>query len=152
MKKLDAKQIKELSEKVTTSLLKDKNKEALLGALVGTIVETILSDADTLEALSALLPSEPAKTTTKKASTTTKKRAKEAAVLNPFEVFQEGEAVLKARLEALEVPQLKDIIRDYDLDPYKKVSNCRKAERFINQILETVSARAKAGTGYKNSL
>ena len=71
------------------------------------------------DSLATVVPKEEGgKTTTPKKTT---RKAKTLAVLNPFEVAQEGMEALKARIEQLEVSQLKDIIRDYDLDPYKKV-------------------------------
>ena len=149
MTKMD-KFIDELSGKVTDSLAKDESFQTLVKALVKPLVQAMLTDPEILQSLATVVPKEEGgKTITAKKTT---RKTKTPAVLNPFEVAQEGMDALKAKIEQLEVSQLKDIIRDYDLDPYKKVSSCRKAEKFINHILETVESRLKAGSGYKNSL
>ncbi len=155
VKKMDKKTREDLAARITAELMKDPAGSILLQTLVAKAVETMFTSPELLETVTAFLPLEevegPAGSTAPR-KTTARKAQKNPALFNPFEVAQEGMEVLRERITALEVPQMKDIIRDYDLDPHGKVKSCRKPERFIDHILETVEARLKAGSGYKSSL
>ena len=78
-------------------------------------------------------------------------RIKTPAVLNPLEIAQDDENELKNQLMDLELSQLKDIIRDYDLDPLKLTSSWRKKERIVDHILEVVHVRINEGKGFRGN-
>lgn len=78
-----------------------------------------------------------------------KRRKKQPAEFNPNIVVTKGEDVLRGELEKLEVPQLKDIISQYAMDPAKTTNRWRSKERFIKYIIEVALTRTKKGDAFK---
>lgn len=71
------------------------------------------------------------------------------AALDPVAAYQEGGAVLRQRLAALNLDQLRDIVAEYGMDPGKLVLKWKTKERVIDHIVDTASARAKKGEAFR---
>jgi hypothetical protein len=67
------------------------------------------------------------------------------AILDPIDTARQGEQVLRQRLAALSLDQLKDVIADYGMDSGKLVMKWKTPERIINRIVEFSLARAVKG-------
>ncbi|HEX8391826.1 MAG TPA: hypothetical protein VF665_05640 [Longimicrobium sp.] len=80
-----------------------------------------------------------------------KKRAgrRAAGVLDPFAVDQEGQGVLRARLAALSLEELKDIVAEHGMDPSKLAMKWKKPERLVDLIATTVSDRLHKGDAFR---
>ncbi len=72
-----------------------------------------------------------------------------AAILDPVEVIKEGESVLRGRLEALSLEQLKDIVADYGMDPGKLVMKWKDPTRVIERIVEMSLVRSQKGDAFR---
>lgn len=70
------------------------------------------------------------------------------AALDPVELARQGESTLRARLAALNLEQLKDIVADYGMDPGKLVLKWKTADRIIDRIVEVSIGRARKGEGF----
>lgn len=73
------------------------------------------------------------------------------AVLDPVELARQGEAALRARLAALDLEQLKDVVADYGMDPGKLVLKWKTTDRIIDRIVEVSIGRARKGEGFLSS-
>ena len=73
------------------------------------------------------------------------------AALDPVELARQGEATLRARLSALDLEQLKDVVADYGMDPGKLVLKWKNADRIIDRIVEVSIGRARKGEGFLSS-
>lgn len=71
------------------------------------------------------------------------------ALLDPVALYQEGDAILRRRLSALDLEQLRDVVAEYGMDPGKLVLKWKTRERVIDHILDTASARAKKGEAFR---
>ena len=71
------------------------------------------------------------------------------AVLNPIEIVREGEPLLRTRLAALNLEQLRDIVAEHGLDPGKLVMKWRTPERVIDRIVEVSIARSRHGDAFR---
>lgn len=80
-----------------------------------------------------------------------KKRAgrRAAGVLDPFAVDQEGEGVLRARLAALSLDELKDIVAEHGMDPSKLAMKWKKPDRLADLIATTVRERLHKGDAFR---
>ncbi|WP_298191131.1 hypothetical protein [Novosphingobium sp.] len=78
------------------------------------------------------------------------KNRRPAAVLDPIAVAREGEAVLRTRLAALTLEQLKDVVADYGMDPGKLVMKWKDATRVSDRIVELAIARAQKGDAFRS--
>jgi hypothetical protein len=80
-----------------------------------------------------------------------KKRAgrRAAGVLDPFAVDQEGEGVLRTRLSALNLDELKDIVAEHGMDPSKLAMKWKKPERLVDLIATTVRDRLHKGDAFR---
>lgn len=80
-----------------------------------------------------------------------KKRAgrRAAGVLDPFAVDRQGEGVLRARLAALSLDELKDIVAEHGMDPSKLAMKWKKPERLIDLITATVHDRLHKGDAFR---
>jgi hypothetical protein len=72
-------------------------------------------------------------------------------VLDPFEIFREGEEALKARLEALDIEQLKDIVAEHGMDRARLAMKWKAKDRLIGLIVSTVASRARKGDAFRDS-
>ena len=77
-------------------------------------------------------------------------RRRKKAAFDPFIVYQEGEAPLRARLAELGVEDLKDIVAEYGMDSANLVLKWRTPERIIDHIAATVQSRSKKGDAFRS--
>jgi hypothetical protein len=70
-------------------------------------------------------------------------------VLNPFEVFQQGEDILRGQLSALDAPRLRDIVRGYSLTPGDTTELMRVSEAELTDRIIAAVRRAD-GEGRRN--
>jgi hypothetical protein len=69
-------------------------------------------------------------------------------VLNPFEVYQQGESILRGQLNALDAPRLRDIIRGYALTADDTASLMRlSAAELTDMIIAAVRRRPERAAG-----
>ena len=71
-------------------------------------------------------------------------------VLDPFELYKDGEDELRQQLETLDVEQLKDIIAEHGMDRDRLAMKWRTPRRLIERIVETVSARVSKGDVFRD--
>ncbi len=71
------------------------------------------------------------------------------SVFDPVAVYQEGDEILRQRLAALDLEQLRDIVAEYGMDPGKLVLKWKTTERVIEHIVETAAARTKKGEAFR---
>lgn len=67
-------------------------------------------------------------------------------ILNPFEVYAQGEDVLRAELRALDAARLRDIVRGFSLAPAVDIRSASHRE-LANIIVTGVQRRAERGEG-----
>ncbi|NNC27860.1 hypothetical protein HKM21_01060 [Longimicrobium terrae] len=72
-----------------------------------------------------------------------------AGVLDPFAVDQEGDGVLRARLAALSLDELKDIVAEHGMDPSKLAMKWKKPDRLVDLIATTVRERLHKGDAFR---
>jgi hypothetical protein len=65
-------------------------------------------------------------------------------VLNPFEVYQQGEDILRGQLAALDVSRLRDIIRGYSLTAGDTAELLRVSEAELSDRIIAAVRRADA--------
>lgn len=71
-------------------------------------------------------------------------------ILDPFAVLRaEGEAALRQRLDAADVPALRAIIRANRLDPHRVSARWTARDRLAGLIVEQVKARANLGRAFE---
>ena len=75
-------------------------------------------------------------------------RRRDAPVLDPFEVYEEGEVALRNALAQLEVEQLKDIVAHHGMDLQKLAMRWKTAGRLIDLIVERVVERSEKGSAF----
>lgn len=75
------------------------------------------------------------------------RRAK--AVLEPVSLVRDGEQVLRAELEKLDLEQLRDIVAEYGMDSGRLVMKWVKTARVIDRIVEIASTRANKGHAFR---
>jgi hypothetical protein len=78
------------------------------------------------------------------------KNRRKPAAFDPFLVFAEGEAALRAKLQALDMDGLQDIVSEHGMDPGKLVRKWKTADRVIEHIFVTVQARSRKGDAFRN--
>ena len=76
-------------------------------------------------------------------------RRRTPAVLDPVALHSEGEGLLRKKLGALNLEQLRDIVAECGMDPGKLVMKWKTKERVINHIVEMASTRAKKGEAFR---
>jgi hypothetical protein len=72
------------------------------------------------------------------------------AAFDPFTVYEQDEAALRARLEALDVESLKDIVSEFGMDPAKLVQKWKTSSRLVDHIVATVQARSRKGDAFRS--
>ncbi len=84
-------------------------------------------------------------------SVTCQKRSHRRAqsAFDPLAVYNDGEQVLRARLEELDIEQLKDMVAEYGMDPSKLVMKWRNPNRIVDHIVQTVGNRARKGDAFR---
>jgi hypothetical protein len=69
-------------------------------------------------------------------------------VLNPFQVYEQGEDILRGQLAALDAPRLRDIVRAYSLSPGDTGELMRVSEaELTDRIIVGVRGRLEPGAG-----
>lgn len=85
--------------------------------------------------------------------TASRKKKKEELPID-FDIFQifsdEGEEILRHKLELLELRTLIRIVRQHGFDPSKLAEKWKNKERLVNLILERVAARSDKGKVFKD--
>ena len=71
------------------------------------------------------------------------------AVLDPFEEYKRGEAVLRERLTALNLDQLRDIVAQYGMDRSKLAMKWKDQGRLLDLIVSTVTSRSEKGHAFR---
>jgi hypothetical protein len=71
------------------------------------------------------------------------------AVLDPFEEYKRGEAVLRERLMALDLDQLRDIVAQYGMDRSKLAMKWKDKGRLLDLIVSTVTSRSEKGHAFR---
>lgn len=70
--------------------------------------------------------------------------------INIFQIFlEEGEQSLREKLDSLDPPSLKKIIRQHSFDPTKRSNKWRKKERLVDHIITRVSERSEKGRAFE---
>lgn len=72
-----------------------------------------------------------------------------AGVLDPYEEYKFGEEHLRARLSALSVEQLKDIVSEHAMDSARLALKWKNPERLTNLIVVTVRERLEKGDAFR---
>ena len=75
-------------------------------------------------------------------------RRRQKPVLNPLDMIEDMN-VLDAKLRALSVDQLKDIVSVYSMDPSRRALQWRKPERLIALILDVSQKRLAKGNAFR---
>lgn len=76
-------------------------------------------------------------------------RRRTQAVLDPVALYSEGEGLLREKLGALNLEQLRDIVAECGMDPGKLVMKWKTEQRVIDHIVEVASTRAKKGEAFR---
>jgi hypothetical protein len=71
------------------------------------------------------------------------------AVLDPFEEYKKGEAVLRERLMALDLDLLRDVVAQYGMDRSKLAMKWKDKERLVDLIVSTVTSRSEKGHAFR---
>ena len=71
------------------------------------------------------------------------------AILDPVELADQGERVLRARLDTLSLDQLRDIVAQYGMDPGKLVMKWKDVGRTRDRIVELALVRATKGDAFR---
>ena len=77
------------------------------------------------------------------------KNRRAPAALDPIETARDGESALRARLEALSIEQLKDIVAQFSMDSGKLVAKWKNADKIIERIVYTSMARVQKGDAFR---
>ncbi len=72
------------------------------------------------------------------------------AVLDPVELARQGEGVLRERLSALTLDQLRDIVAEYGMDSGKLVMKWKDSDRVTERIVDLSLARAIKGDAFRS--
>lgn len=83
------------------------------------------------------------------APASTKRSRRPPGPWDPHAVFSEaGEEGLRARLQTLDIEQLRDIVAEHGMDTDRLAMKWRDASRVIDRITERVADRADKGEGF----
>ena len=128
----------------------DKELRKNLRDLMDVVIEQAEKDEEFAKKLSDVFAGTSKKND--KAENTSKRAAnrRDAAVLDPIKLTEEGDALLWDKLEALTEKQLKDIIADFGMDPSKLAMKWKDKERLIRHIIDTSERRATKGDAFRN--
>lgn len=83
-----------------------------------------------------------------------KKKVKKKVViepkLNPLELISKSEVDLREKLSELEVIDLKNIIKFYEMDNTSSCSRWKKKDRLINYVIDVSKSRVNRGNAFRN--
>lgn len=123
-------------------------------AVIRRLFEEILAEAerrpDFERRLTAALSGDQSGSTAPAHGQRTPRRNRRApGVVNPFDLFAQGEAVLRAALAPLSADQLKDIVSEHAMDSSRLALKWQSPGRLIELIVTTVAARIQKGEAFK---
>ncbi|CAN5238172.1 hypothetical protein BH11PSE4_BH11PSE4_13600 [soil metagenome] len=72
------------------------------------------------------------------------------ALLDPVHLAKQGDNVLRAELERLDIEQLRDVVAEYGMDTGKLVTKWRSADRIVDRIVEVARQRAQKGSAFRD--
>ncbi len=78
------------------------------------------------------------------------KNRRPAAALDPVAVVGEGENLLRDRLSALSLEQLRDVVAEHGMDQGKLVMKWKDPARVMDRIVEIALARAQKGHAFRS--
>lgn len=119
--------------------------EKRLRALVAEIVNETRRNPDFAMRVEEALGGGPPKT--RQASR--RRNRRDPAPLDPFRLYQDGEAALRARLDQLDVEQLKDVVAEHGMDGAKLAMKWKSADRLIELIVSSVASRSRKGDVFR---
>jgi hypothetical protein len=70
-------------------------------------------------------------------------------VLNPLTVLREGESALRARLAALTLDQLRDIVAEHGMDSSRLAMKWKDPQRVADLIVESAKQRSSKGDAFR---
>ena len=79
-----------------------------------------------------------------------KRNRRTPATLDPIQLVQESEELLREQLALLTLEQLKDIVAQYGMDPSKLVMKWRTSERIANHIVDMAISRSRKGDAFRS--
>lgn len=79
----------------------------------------------------------------------TRRNRRAPGVLDPFELYSQGEQSLRQALDALKIDQLKDIVSEHAMDSSKLALKWRSPARLVELIVTTVRTRVEKGDAFK---
>jgi len=74
---------------------------------------------------------------------------RDAPVLDPFEIYREDPDTLTARLSALDLEQLRDVVASFGMDPRRLVMKWKTPDRVVAHVVETVRTRSRKGDAFR---
>lgn len=78
---------------------------------------------------------------------------RDPAVLDPFKILaDDGLSALSARLDALDLEQLRDVVAQFSMDPRRLAMKWKTPERVRDHILQTTELRARKGDAFRTSV
>ena len=126
---------------------------AKLSRLFAEVVKEAKSNPHFAERLSLAL-GEPSPATQEKpgdsASRKSVRNRRSPAAIDPFEEYRAaGEDLLRQRLEALDLEQMRDIIAQFGMDRSKLAMKWKDRERVLDFVVSTVAHRARKGDAFR---
>lgn len=78
-----------------------------------------------------------------------RRHRRDPAPFDPFIIYQHGEQALRARLDELDIEQLKDIVAEHGMDGAKLAMKWKSADRLIELIVGSVASRSRKGEVFR---
>lgn len=128
----------------------DKELRKNLRDLIDVVIEQAEKDEEFAKKLSDVFSGAVKKNDKKENDSKRGANRRDAAVLDPIKLVEEGDNLLREKLEALTEKQLKDIIADFGMDPSKLAMKWKDKERLIRHIIDTSERRATKGDAFRN--
>lgn len=128
----------------------DKELRKNLRDLIDVVIEQAEKDEEFAKKLSDVFSGSVKKNDKKESDSKRGANRRDAAVLDPIKLMEEGDNLLREKLEALTEKQLKDIIADFGMDPSKLAMKWKDKERLIRHIMDTSERRATKGDAFRN--
>jgi hypothetical protein len=119
--------------------------EKRLRALIAEVIEEARRNPDFSGRLGHALGGE----TTAGAASGRRRHRRDPAPFDPFVVYQVGEHALRARLDELDVEQLKDIVAEHGMDGAKLAMKWKSADRLIELIVASITSRSRKGDVFR---
>jgi hypothetical protein len=121
------------------------NRHDRLKSLFGEILKEVQANPNFAARIARVLDADQPAT-----HTPGQKGRRSPGVLDPFPLYQQGEAVLQARLAELSVEQLKDIVAEHGMDRSKLAMKWKTKEKLIPFIVTTIASRARTGDAFRS--